>query len=117
MPNEIWIFAEQQEGRVRKVAFELLTAAAEFSKKTGQAVSAVLLGSGLQEAVKSLIPFADKIYSCDDPGLVPYTSDTYLANIVRLVKEHQPSILLGGATSTGKDLLPSIIPARPSSPG
>jgi len=108
MANEIWIFAEHQEGRVRKVAFELLTAAAEFSKKTGQTVSAVLLGSGLQEAVKGLIPFADKIYLCDDPGLVPYTSETYLANIVRLVKEHQPSILLGGATSTGKDLFPRL---------
>ncbi len=108
MPNEIWIFAEQQEGRVRKVAFELLTAAAEFSKKTGQAVLAVLLGSGLQEAVKSLIPFADKIYLFDDPSLVPYASDTYLANIVRLVKEHQPSIFLGGATSTGKDLFPRL---------
>ena len=38
MPNEIWVFAEQQEGKVRKVTFELLTAVAEFSKKTNQAV-------------------------------------------------------------------------------
>ena len=108
MPNEIWIFAEQQEGKVRKVAFELLTAGAEFSKKTGQPVSAVLLGTGLQEAVKSLVPFADKIYLLDDPNLSPYTSDAYVACIARLVKEHQPSVLLGGATSTGKDLFPRL---------
>jgi len=108
MANEIWIFVEQQDGKVRKIAFELLTAGAEFSKKTGQEVVAVLLGSGLQEAVKSLIPFADKIYLFDDPGLTPYTSDAYLANIAELVKEHQPSILLGGATSTGKDLFPRL---------
>ena len=37
MPNEIWVFAEQQEGKVRKVTFELLSAGAEFSKKTGSA--------------------------------------------------------------------------------
>ena len=108
MPNEIWIFAEQQDGKVKKVAFELLTAGAEFSKKAGQEVAALLLGSGLQEAVQSLMPFADKIYLFDHPALIPYTSDVYLTNIADLVIEHQPSILLGGATSTGKDLFPRL---------
>ena len=108
MPNEIWIFAEQQEGKVRKVAFELLTAGAEFSKKTGQGVAAILLGSGLENAAKSLTPFADKIYLCDDPGLSPYTSDSYLAILAKWVKEHQPSVLLGGTTSTGKDFFPRL---------
>jgi electron transfer flavoprotein alpha subunit len=108
MANEIWVFAEQQEGKIRKVTFELLTAGAEFSKKTNQSVGAVLLGCSLQDAIKSLTPFADKIYLFDDPALVPYTSDAYLINMAALVKEHQPSILLGGTTSTGKDLFPRL---------
>src|SRR4030067_1419727 len=94
MSNEIWVFAEQLEGKVRKVAFELLSAANQFSKKTGQKMAAILLGSGLQDAVNNLKPFADKIYLFDDPRLTPYTSDIYLANIAELVMEHQPSILL-----------------------
>ncbi len=108
MPNEIWVFAEQQDGKVRRIVFELLSASAEFSQKAGQEVCAVLLGSGLQEAVRSLTPFADKIYCIDDPSLSSYTSDAYLTNIAPLVKAHQPSILLGGATSTGKDLFPRL---------
>jgi electron transfer flavoprotein alpha subunit len=108
MSNEIWVFAEQREGKVRKVIFELLSAGAEFSKKSNQAVGAVLLGSGLREAVKSLTPFADKIYLVDDPALASYTSDGYLFNMALLIKEHQPSVLLGGATSTGKDLFPRL---------
>ncbi len=108
MSNEIWVVAEQQEGKVRKVTYELLSAGAEFSKKTGSQVAAILLGSGLQEAVKNLASFADKIYVIDDPSLSTYTSDTYLANIATLIKEHQPSVLLGGATSTGKDLFPRL---------
>jgi electron transfer flavoprotein alpha subunit len=108
MPNEVWIFAEQREGKVRKVAFELLSASAEFSKKTGSQVGAIILGNGLQEAVKTLTPFADKIYVIDDPALALYTSDSYLINMASLIKEHQPSILLGGATSTGKDLFPRL---------
>jgi electron transfer flavoprotein alpha subunit len=108
MPNEIWVLAEQQEGKVRKVTFQLLSAGADFSKKTNQAVGVVLLGSGLQEAVKSLTPFADKIYLIDDPALASYTSDAYLINMAPLIKEHQPSVLLGGTTSTGKDLFPRL---------
>lgn len=108
MPNEIWVFAEQQEGRLRKAVFELLTAGAGFGKKTGQSVAAVLLGIDLEGAVKSLAPFADRIYVCHDPNLTPYTSDAYLINIAGLVREYQPSVLLGGATSTGKDLFPRL---------
>jgi electron transfer flavoprotein alpha subunit len=108
MPNEIWVLAEQLEGKVKKITYELLSAGNEFSKKTGQPISALLLGNGLDEAVKALTPFADKIYLMDHPVFSPYTSDAYLAAIASLVREHQPSILLGGATSTGKDLFPRL---------
>jgi len=108
MGDAIWVFAEQLEGRVRKVALELLSACDEFSRKTGQEVCAILLGHGLGEAIKSLTPFADKVYVLDDPGFVPYVSDAYLTHIARLVKEQQPSMFLGGASSTGKDLFPRL---------
>jgi electron transfer flavoprotein alpha subunit len=111
MPNEIWVLAEQQEGRVRKVTFELLSAGIDFSKKTGQPVAVLLLGKGLEEAVKSLTPFADKIYLLDQAVFSPYTSDAYSAAIKSLVQEHQPSVLLGGATTTGKDLFPRLATA------
>ncbi|MBS3907381.1 MAG: electron transfer flavoprotein subunit alpha/FixB family protein [Syntrophaceae bacterium] len=108
MSNDIWVLAEHQEGKVKKIVFELLSAGIDFSKKTGQEVAVLLLGSGLEEAAKSLTPFADKIYVMDDPSFTPYTSDAYLPSIASLIKEHQPSILLGGATSTGKDLFPRL---------
>lgn len=108
MPNEIWILSEQQEGKVKKIVFGLLSTAIDFSKKTGGEVAVLLLGSGLGESVKDLTPFADKIYLLDDPSLSPYTSDAYLTSIASLIKEHQPSIFLGGATSTGKDLFPRL---------
>jgi electron transfer flavoprotein alpha subunit len=108
MPNEIWVLAEHQDGRVKKIVFELLSAGIEFAKKTGGEVSALLLGKGLEEAVKSLSSFADKIYLMEDASFTPYTSDAYLPAIASMVKEHQPSLLLGGATSTGKDLFPRL---------
>jgi len=108
MINDIWVLAEHQDGKVKKITFELLSAGIEFSKKTGQKIAVLLLGSRLEEAVKSLTSFADEIYLLDASSFTPYTSDAYLPNIAWLVKEHQPSILIGGATSTGKDLFPRL---------
>jgi len=108
MADEIWVLAEQQEGRVKKITFELLGAGYQFSKKTGQPVAVILLGHGLEEAVKSLTPFAGRIYVMDDPSLSPYTSEAYQAVLFPAVKEKQPSIFLGGATSTGKDFFPGL---------
>lgn len=108
MSNEIWVLAEHQEGKVRKVTYELLSASAQFSEKIGVQVGAILLGNRLQEAVNSLTPYADKIFLVEDPNLTSYTSDAYLPPIASLIKEHKPSILLGGATSTGKDLFPRL---------
>jgi electron transfer flavoprotein alpha subunit len=108
MADEIWIIAEEEDGKIRKITLELLTAGAEFSKKTGGAVGAVLLGNGLHDAAQSLVPFADKIYTIEHPALAPYTSDAFIANIVPLIEQLRPSVILGGATSTGKDLFPRL---------
>ena len=108
MSNEIWVLAEHQDGKVRRITFELLTAAADFSAKTGQAVGVLLLGNNLQEAIKNLTPYADRIYLMEEPLLTPYTSDAYLTALAPLIKEYQPSVLLGGAGSTGKDLFPRL---------
>ncbi len=108
MSNEIWVLAEHKDGKVKKITYELLSASAQFSKKTGGQVATILLGNNLQEAVKSLMTFADKIFLIEDPALTFYTSDAYLPSIASLINEHRPSILLGGATSTGKDLFPRL---------
>lgn len=108
MSDEIWVLAEHQDGKVKGITFELLSGGMEISKKTGQKVAALLLGSGLEETKKSLIPFADKIYLIENPLLSPYTSDAYESALLPLLKEHQPSIFLAGATSTGKDLFPRL---------
>jgi electron transfer flavoprotein alpha subunit len=108
MDNEIWVLADHQEGRIKKITFELLSAGLEFSARLGQPVAAVILGSGLGEAARSLTPFADKVYAVDGPGLGAYTSEGYLADLAPMVREHSPSVLLGGAGSTGKDLFPRL---------
>jgi electron transfer flavoprotein alpha subunit len=108
MAKGIWVFAEVKDGNIRKVTFELLSEAKKMAAKLGEEVATVLLGSGVEKLTDSLASYADKVYWADDPALAQYTTDAYATVLTNLLKEHQPSIFLCGATVLGKDLSPRI---------
>jgi electron transfer flavoprotein alpha subunit len=109
MSNGVWVIAEQKEGKLKKVSFELLTIGRKLASKTGEPQAAVLLGYGVEKLAGQLDGFgAEKIFVCDDEILKNYSNESYTKVIADLVKFHQPSILLGGATAQGKDLLPRV---------
>ncbi len=76
--------------------------------KLGEELVAVLLGSGVEKLTDRLAEYADKVFWVDDPALAQYTTDGYASVLANLLKEHQPSIFLCGATVTGKDLSPRL---------
>jgi electron transfer flavoprotein alpha subunit len=108
MAKGIWVFAEVKEGNIRKITFELLSQGRKMAQKLGEEVVAVLLGSGVEKLTDRLAEYADKVYWADDPALAQYTSDAYTSVLTNLLKEHQPSIFLCGATVIGKDMSPRI---------
>ena len=109
MSNGVWIIAEQREGKLKKVSLELLTIGRKLASKIGQPLTAVLLGYEVEKLTEELKAFgAEKIFVCDDEILKDYSNEGYTKVIADLAKTHQPSILLGGATAQGKDLLPRV---------
>ncbi|MGC8810242.1 MAG: electron transfer flavoprotein subunit alpha/FixB family protein, partial [bacterium] len=108
MGKGIWVFAEVKEGNIRKVTFELLSQGKKMAEKLGEELVAVLLGSGIEGLTGRLAEYADKVYFVDDPALAQYTTDPYATILTNLLKEHQPSIFLCGATILGKDLSPRV---------
>jgi electron transfer flavoprotein alpha subunit len=109
MSNGVWIVAEQREGKLKKVSLELLTVGRELASKIGQPLAAILLGHEIEKLAEELEAFgAEKIFVCDDEILKNYSNEGYTKAIADLAKTHQPSILLGGATAQGKDLLPRV---------
>ena len=44
--GEVWVFAEQEEGKIADIAFELLGKGRELADKLGVKLGAVLIGSG-----------------------------------------------------------------------
>jgi electron transfer flavoprotein alpha subunit len=108
MAKGIWVFAEVKDNNIRKVAFELLSQGRKMAEKLGEELVAVLLGSGVEKLTERLAEYADQVYWVDDPALAQYTTDAYATALTSLLKEHQPSIFLCGATVMGKDLSPRV---------
>jgi electron transfer flavoprotein alpha subunit len=109
MARGVLVYAEQVDGSFRKVAYEAVSEGRRLADTLGEAVTAVVLGSGVDGMAADLGKYgADKILVGDDPALADYTTDTYTNVLFDIVKDTDPRIFLLGASSLGKDLAARI---------
>jgi len=105
----LMVFAEQREGRIHPVSYELLGKGREITDRLGVELSSVLLGHQMEEEAKELIYYgADKVFFYDHPALEDFDLLNCKHNIVRLVREVKPEIFLFGATRLGRSLGPRV---------
>ena len=110
--GEVWVFAEQEEGKLSEIPFELLGKARELAAKLGVKVGAVLMGEGVEPCAARLIAGgADVVHLIDDPALKLFRSKAYRHAMVELIKEENPQIVIFGATHMGRDLAPAVASA------
>jgi electron transfer flavoprotein alpha subunit len=109
MGNNVLVIAEQRDGVLKKVTFEMLGVGTELATKLGGSVAAVVLGSDLGNLPDSLAGAgAAKVYVADDPALAVYSSEGYSHTLAALAEKLEPAILLIGATAMGTDLGPRL---------
>jgi len=109
MSNNILVIAEQSGGELKKVTFQALGEATRLAQKTGGAVEAALLGSGVKGLADTLAQYgASKVYVADHSALASYTYETYAAVLADLIKKTDPAVVFTGATAQGKDLAPRL---------
>jgi len=105
MAQGVWTIAEQREGEIRKITYELVSEGRRLADALGQDLTVVLLGSNIKDKAAELGQYgADKVLVADDPRLEPYTTDAYVSVISQLVKANEPGVLILGASVQGKDL-------------
>jgi len=107
--NEVWVYIEQNNGKIADVSLELLGKGSELAKKLKVKTGAVLIGKDVKGIIDTLFHYgADKVYVADMPALKDYITLPYANIIVNLIREYEPQIVLYGATTTGRDLAPRI---------
>ena len=106
----IWVFAEQQHGKLNGTVLELLAKAQELKAHTGEEISAVLLGKDVAALADTLFAYgADNVILVENDALAEYSARPYEAALTQVAEKYKPSIILYGATSLGRDLAPRMM--------
>ncbi len=110
--GDVLVFAEQEDGEIHQVSFELLGKGRELADRLEVQLNAVLLGWQIEDKALELVyRGADNVFLYDHPSLRDFDVIRYGRNIVKLVRETRPDIFLIGATRIGRTLAPRIAAA------
>jgi electron transfer flavoprotein alpha subunit len=107
--QDVWIYAEQREGKLHSVSHELLGAGRKLADDLGQKLVAVLLGHGQRALADELVAFgADRVHYLDSPAFEKFQDEPYAQALADLAEKHRPAIILAGATSIGRSFIPRV---------
>lgn len=109
MAKGIWVYAEQRDGKVKKVTYELLSAGRKVADSLGEELCAVLPGKGVAGLAAALGEYgADKVFVLESDALEKYTTDGYANAVAELARQNGPAVILMGCTVAGRDLAAQV---------
>ncbi|NLJ77623.1 MAG: electron transfer flavoprotein subunit alpha/FixB family protein, partial [Peptococcaceae bacterium] len=107
--SEVWVWAEQRNGKLMDVSLQTLGKALELSQDINGRVVAVLIGEDAGPLAEELVSYgAEKVYLVTDAQLKNYQSNAYTRIISELIEQYQPEMMLFGANVIGMDLAPAV---------
>ena len=110
--RDVWVFIEQQEGKISPVSLELLGRARDLAGELESHVCALLLGYNVGHLSATVVQYgADRVILADHAELQQYRTLPYAQVAIDVVQDRQPYIFLLGATPIGRDLAPRIASA------
>ncbi len=106
----VWILAEQFGGRVQRISYELLMRGRELAEKRGADLTAMIFGYDINaDDLQELIDCgADRVVATEAPELEHFLVEPYSACMLKIIKDYRPEIIIAGATSTGRTLMPYV---------
>lgn len=105
----VCVYAEQHDGKIHPVVFELIGKAKELAAVTGHEVYALLIGADVQAAAEELLTYGvDKVFVYDAPALENFVIGPYANAFTDFIEKIRPSSILVGATVLGRSLAPKV---------
>ncbi|MDQ7029847.1 MAG: electron transfer flavoprotein subunit alpha/FixB family protein [Ardenticatenia bacterium] len=105
------VVAEHQEGKPKKITYEMLTAARSVAEELDAEVGVLVMGHDLDAdalAEDMGARGADVLFVADHPDLKEYAAEPYAEVIRQLIEEEEPVLVLFGMTPAGRDLAPCV---------
>ena len=105
----VWVLGEQKSGKVQTISYELLARGRHLAAKRAVQLTAVILGPAGEDGLRELIARgADRVIVVAAPELEHFLPEPYARVLEHLIRAYKPEILVAGATSTGRTLMPLV---------
>jgi len=107
--RNVWVFAEQHDGEIQSIAYELLGEGRKLADALGAELWAVLLGAEIAGKASELTARgAQRVLVADRPELAYFQDEPYAAVLADMARRHRPAVLLCGATTVGRSLVARV---------
>jgi electron transfer flavoprotein alpha subunit len=107
--TNVWVVAELLSGNIQPVTHELIGAARSLADRRNSSVWVVVLGHGVSDQASSLFTYgADQVIVVDNERLKGFTDELETKILVRLINQYRPEIVICGATTRGRALIPRV---------
>jgi electron transfer flavoprotein alpha subunit len=105
----VLVLGEATDSGLSLTSQELLAAGRKVADDLGEELEIGLLGDSVESASQQAISHgADKVYAVTSPALRQYQVDLFLSAMEALCREVNPSVILIGRTSEGRELAPRL---------
>ena len=107
--HDVWVIAEQNEGKIHPVTIELVGEGRKLADSLGKKLAVVVPGfEGEEEAEKLLHYGVDTVFYIKHALLKDFSTEGYALSISELILEKKPEVVVIGATSIGRDIAPRL---------
>ena len=109
--QEVWTVAEiTEDQKIKKVSFELLARGRQLADRLNVPLASVVMGSQIEEADLRRLIYggADHVYRVREENLRYFIVENYAGVMKQLIQQYQPQVVIAGATTQGRTLMPYL---------
>lgn len=108
--KDILVYAEQEDGQIHPVTYELIGEARRLADKVDYKVCAVIIGgeSTVKNAEKLLSYGVQEVFAYEHHSFEGFKADCYTNAMADCIAQLRPSVVLIGATALGRSLAPRL---------
>lgn len=106
--DRVLVLIEKEEGRCAPLSFELLRAGREVSHKSGETLSACVIGQDIRALSDELSHYADEVIALDNSVLANFDSHIWASALTKLCEHAKPTTIIMGHTSDNMELAPKL---------
>lgn len=112
MSRQIWVVAQQRDGKLHRMSLETLAAAHALASRVDGEVHGVVLAADAQAAAAELAAYQlAGVLAVEHPALASYTPGAFVAALESLIRDRQPDFVLFPHSYQSVDHVPRLAQA------